>query len=73
MLCPPLTPLNRRPNVPNLPDPHRAPLPRSGFVLRAETSASGRFDSFATRFVYDTICAQPPKTGDEARIPGLPI
>ena len=24
MLCPPLRPLNRRPNVPNLPDPHRA-------------------------------------------------
>jgi hypothetical protein len=27
MLCPPLTPLNRRPNVPNLPDPHRARPP----------------------------------------------
>ena len=34
MLCPPLTPLNRRPNVPNLPDPRWARLPRSGFVLR---------------------------------------
>jgi len=30
MLCPRPTPLNRRPTVPNLPDPHRAPSREAG-------------------------------------------
>jgi hypothetical protein len=37
MLCPPLTPLNRRPNVPDLPDPHRARSP----AQRVRSSARG--------------------------------
>jgi len=42
MLCPPLTPLNRRPNVPNLPDPHRA---RPGAQRVRSPATSGLIDA----------------------------
>ena len=40
MLCPRPTPLNRRPNVPNLPRPHRAHPPAERVRSSAESSRS---------------------------------
>jgi hypothetical protein len=44
MLCPRLMPLNRRPTVQNLPNPHRKPSREAGsFPVQEMALAAGRF------------------------------
>jgi hypothetical protein len=68
MLCPPLRPLNRRPNVPNLPDPHRARPSRAAGsffdVLRtlriaAVDACTGKKRTFATQALIKTRPSNP--------------
>jgi hypothetical protein len=70
MLRPPLTPLKRRPNVPNLPDPHRAPSRAAGsfsaqkLPLRVDLTRSPR-GSCMTLFAHSR---QRPATRRGSRV-----
>jgi len=75
MLCPRPTPLNRRPHVPNLPDPHRARPPaqrvRSSAILATSANHSlGSFCRFAEPSTIDRYLRIPEELGN---VPNLQI
>jgi hypothetical protein len=67
MLCPCPTPLNRRPRVPNLPNPHRAPSREAGsFCGHSAPSLSSTFCLFGSHLAFlarergSTMASRPP-------------